>query len=208
MTFALFVHSLRSDWNHGNAHFVRGVASELKSRGHEVRIYEPEGSWSLQNLVADRGPEAELAYLEHYPGLVSETYIEVPSLDGVDVALVHEWNAPEIVEALGERKGSAKLLFHDTHHRAASAPEEMARFDLSRYDGVLAFGDVIRRLYLANGWAKRAWTWHEAADARVFHPMPDVPKARDLVWVGNWGDGEREAELREFLLGSGESAWA
>ena len=36
MKIALFVHSLRSDWNHGNAHFLRGVASELVHRGHAV----------------------------------------------------------------------------------------------------------------------------------------------------------------------------
>ena len=28
-----------------------------------------------------------------------------------------------------------------------------------------------------------------------------MPSPDDLVWVGNWGDGERERELREFLLG-------
>lgn len=76
----------------------------------------------------------------------------------------------------------------------------MAAYDLSNYDGVLAFGTVIRDLYLSRGWAKRAWTWHEAADPRVFHPMPEVEKEGDLVWVGNWGDEERTAELHEFLL--------
>jgi spore maturation protein CgeB len=35
---------------------------------------------------------------------------------------------------------------------------------------VLAFGNVIRDLYLQEGWTQRAWTWHEAADTRVFHP--------------------------------------
>ena len=29
----LFCHSLRSDWNHGNAHFLRGVLSECQRRG-------------------------------------------------------------------------------------------------------------------------------------------------------------------------------
>jgi spore maturation protein CgeB len=76
----------------------------------------------------------------------------------------------------------------------------MARFDLSQYDGVLAFGAVIRELYLERGWAERAWTWHEAADARVFHPRDDVERRGDLVWIGNWGDGERTAELHEYLL--------
>ena len=30
--FVLFYHSLVSDWNHGNAHFLRGVLSEAWSR--------------------------------------------------------------------------------------------------------------------------------------------------------------------------------
>ena len=42
MKIALFYHSLRSDWNHGNAHFLRGIASELQARGHEVRVLSPE----------------------------------------------------------------------------------------------------------------------------------------------------------------------
>ena len=29
MKLALFYHSLISDWNHGNAHFLRGVVREL-----------------------------------------------------------------------------------------------------------------------------------------------------------------------------------
>jgi spore maturation protein CgeB len=68
------------------------------------------------------------------------------------------------------------------------------------YDGVLAYGRVIRELYLAKGWAQRAWTWHEAADTRVFYPMPAAGTDGDLVWIGNWGDAERTAELHEFLL--------
>jgi spore maturation protein CgeB len=75
----------------------------------------------------------------------------------------------------------------------------MARFDLSRYDGVLAFGRVVRELYLSRGWARRVFVWHEAADVRRFRPRP-AEKTGDLVFVGNWGDEERTEELREFLL--------
>jgi spore maturation protein CgeB len=53
---------------------------------------------------------------------------------------------------------------------------------------------------LRNGWADRAWTWHEAADVRVFHPRPKIARTVDLVWIGNWGDDERTAELYEFLV--------
>jgi spore maturation protein CgeB len=76
----------------------------------------------------------------------------------------------------------------------------MAAYDLSAYDGVLAFGEAVREVYLREGWAARAWTWHEAADHRVFVPMANAPREGDLVWVGNWGDDERTEELREFLI--------
>jgi spore maturation protein CgeB len=76
----------------------------------------------------------------------------------------------------------------------------MGAYDLSGYDGVLAFGRVLRDLYLAKQWAKAAWTWHEAADVRVFKPLPNRPREGDLVWIGNWGDNERTAELHEFLI--------
>lgn len=38
MKFVLFYHSVLSDWNHGNAHFLRGIATEWIGRGH--RLYE------------------------------------------------------------------------------------------------------------------------------------------------------------------------
>jgi spore maturation protein CgeB len=117
--------------------------------------------------------------------------------------LVHEWSDPSLVHAVGEHRrlvGGYGLLFHDTHHRSVSAPAEMAAYDLRAYDGVLAFGEVVRQRYLDEGWASRVWTWHEAADVRVFHPVPGSPHEGDLVWIGNWGDEERTAELEEFLI--------
>jgi len=208
MNISLWTHSLRSDWNHGNAHFLRGLAVELQSRGHRVQLLEPRTSWSAENLVADAGIGALDAYKTAYPSLEPTLYDpDAPAieslLDGADAVLMHEWNPPSLVQAVGNwkrRASRAKLFFHDTHHRAASAPDEMARFDLSGYDGALCFGEVISQIYRANGWAKRAWTWHEAADPRVFHPIESAEKKYDLVWIGNWGDDERSAELREFLI--------
>lgn len=151
MRFVFFYHSLVSDWNHGNAHFLRGVVRDLIRRGHAVDVYEPHDGWSLPT-----------------------------------------------------GGGRFRLFFHDSHHRAVTAPEAMARYDLRHYDGVLAFGRVIRDMYLQRGWTAQAWTWHEAADASVFYPhSPDhdeTARAGDLVWVGNWGDEERTRELQEFLI--------
>jgi spore maturation protein CgeB len=211
MRIVFFVHSLLSDWNHGNAHFLRGVAAELVSRGHDVRVHEPRDAWSLQNLLTEeRGERAIEGFHATYPTLTSTRYdlstLDLDrALDGADLAIVHEWNDHGLVRRIGEHRraagpGGYRLLFHDTHHRSVTAPGTMAAYDLSCYDGVLAFGGVIRDLYLERGWAARAWTWHEAADTRVFHPIPGEPEEGDLVWIGNWGDEERTAELHEFLI--------
>jgi spore maturation protein CgeB len=208
MRIVVFSHSLVSDWNHGNAHFLRGVVTELQERDHEVTVYEPADGWSRANLLREHGEEPLREFARAFPHLQGTPYdphgFDVDNtLDDADLVLVHEWNEPELVARIGAhraRHGGYRLLFHDTHHRAATAPEEMARFDLSDYDGVLAYGEVIRRIYLERGWAARAWTWHEAADVRVFHPLPGIEPEADLVWIGNWGDGERSEELRTFLL--------
>jgi spore maturation protein CgeB len=208
MRTVFFVHSLLSDWNHGNAHFLRGVATELVSRGHDVRVFEPRNAWSLENLLADHGERALDGFRAAYPALTSERYdlatLDLDrALDGADLVIVHEWNDHDLVARIGAHRaagGRYRLLFHDTHHRSVTAPETMAAYDLSGYDGVLAFGQVVRDLYLRRGWAECAWTWHEAADTRVFHPIEGEPLEGDLVWIGNWGDEERTAELHEFLI--------
>jgi spore maturation protein CgeB len=58
----------------------------------------------------------------------------------------------------------------------------------------------LREIYVKRGWARRAFTWHEAADIELYRPMPDVAKECDLVWIGNWGDNERSMELAEYLV--------
>jgi len=200
-------HSLVSDWNHGNAHFLRGVCAELLARGHDVRVFEPQDGWSRVNLVSEHGRQAVDDVLDAFPWMRSTCYDpRHPDVEGMtegsDLVLVHEWNDPALVAAVGRHRaaGGYRLLFHDTHHRAVTEPEVMARYDLRHYDGVLAFGAVIRDLYLERGWAQRAWTWHEAADTRTFHPLEGVSRRGDVVWVGNWGDGERTRELHEFLV--------
>jgi spore maturation protein CgeB len=205
---AMFYHSLVSDWNHGNAHFLRGVVSELQARGHEVRVYEPEGNWSTQNLLRDHGKESLEAFSKAFPNLKSQLYNPATidfheALDAVDLALVHEWNEPEVVAGIGRLRRTQtglRVYFHDTHHRAITAPHEMAKFELGDYDGVLAYGASLARAYEKLGWGKRVHVWHEAADTRVFYPRQRGVEAGDVVWIGNWGDEERSEELREFLI--------
>lgn len=207
MRIAYFTHSLTSCWNHGNAHFLRGLLNEMMRRGHAVEAFEPRGAWSLDNLLRDHGEAGLSAFRESYPDLHAATYDAVePVVDwirGADLVVVHEWNEPTLVAALGKaRKRGARytLLFHDTHHRAVSEPEAMGRYDLSGYDGILAFGETLAVVYRGWGWGNRVFVWHEAADTRLFRPPDREGERTGLVWIGNWGDGERSAELETFLF--------
>ena len=207
MKFVLFHHSLVSDWNHGGAHFLRGICSELLARGHDLAVYEPADGASRRQLVAGHGQRPLREFEWRFPRLRSRTYtIETldvdAALDDADVVIVHESSAPDLVARIGRHRRNARyrLLFHDTHHRSVTAPQEMERYDLRDYDGVLAFGEALRSRYVERAWCARAWTWHEAADIHVFRPHAEVGSEGDLVWVGNGsGDDERRRALGEFL---------
>ena len=213
MKIVYFTHSLSSCWNHGNAHFLRGVLRELVHAGHEVEVFEPEISWSRENLIAERGASQADAWKRFYPELkslgISADFGLEDRLFDCDLVLVHEWNDPALVARIGDirRRGARfKLLFHDTHHRAVSEPEAIRHFDLDAYDGVLAFGEALAQVYRRWGWGNRVFVWHEAADVRLFHPPFHEVARSGLVWIGNWGDGERTQELSEFLLEPAEAA--
>jgi spore maturation protein CgeB len=126
------------------------------------------------------------------------------ALDGADLVLVHEWNDAALVRRVGQHRfktgGAYHLFFHDTHHRAVTAPDQMRQYDLAHYDGVLAYGNLLCEVYRQRGWAWRAWTWHEAADTNVFCASRNSRFDGDVVWIGNWGDDERAAELHEFFI--------
>ena len=211
----IFAHSWISDWNHGNAHFLRGLASELVALGHEVFCYEERNSWSLTNLKKENaGDDAYDAFRRAFPVLDVRFYnndadfeqFAREELRGADVVIVHEWNDPRVVETILSLKSrlNFRVLLHDTHHRAYTNPREILRFPLHLFDGVLAFGQAIERIYREGFGVREVWTFHEAADTRHFHPIV-AEQDTDVVWIGNWGDEERTQELEEFLLGPAKS---
>ena len=183
-------------------------------------VYEPKDAWSFVNLLADHGSAGLDAYHSSYPRLSSETYAQDDDVAALaadaDLVIVHEWTALETVAALGRARARGaryRLLFHDTHHRAVSAPAQMQAYPLESFDGVLAFGEALSEVYRRRGWGNRVWTWHEAADVRRFNPPEQAPEqagasraasrlANARGWSGSatGGDGERTAELQEFLF--------
>ncbi len=238
MKIAFFLHTLRSDWNNGNAHFLRGLVRELGALGHAVTVFEPVMSWSVKNLLQEERGQASLdQFAAVYPDIDLQIYDPAdPALEdefrralhGMDAVIVHEWNERALIDlVLGLRADSGyRALFHDTHHRASSSPESIHALRVDEFDGVLAFGDALTAIYKERFGIQQCWTLHEAADTTVFYPRspadmgapsssrtsrlrwdeaaPATSAAsgseNDLVWVGNWGDGERSAELREFLI--------
>jgi spore maturation protein CgeB len=206
MKIIYFTHSLRSCWNHGNAHFQRGLLRELLASGHEVTVFEPEGGWSAINLLRDHGPDGFKPFEQAFPELHSRSFSPELSLsvalEGAHLVIVHEWNEPWLIAALGNmrlRGARFLLLFHDTHHRAVSDVGAFQQFDLSGFDGVLAFGAALAKCYRDLKF-RNVFTLHEAADTRHFCPPAAEHKRSGLVWIGNWGDDERSEELEQFLL--------
>ncbi len=212
MKLVFFTHSVASDWNHGNAHFLRGLLDALARKGHPVTSAEPVAGWSLTNLVEDAGAAPVVRFAREFPRIdVVNYHVDKDLPDrireitaGADAVVVHEWTDPAVVGLLALeriRRDDFVLLFHDTHHRAVSAPGAMAAFNLGPYDGVLAFGDSLREVYERRYGVQRAWTFHEAADTDRFRPL-DLEQRDDVIWIGNWGDEERSDELRTYWLDS------
>jgi spore maturation protein CgeB len=212
MKVVFFVHSIISDWNNGHAHFLRGLVTALIRQGHEVLCCERVRNWSTENLVQDNGVAAIVEFGRLFAQIRIKTYRgadqiieEVDRLtEDADLVLVHEFNEPETVSAVGyvrNRRRDFFLLFHDTHHRAVSVPDQIARLNLAHYDGVLAFGESLADIYRLHFGVHSAWVFHEAADTTVFRPLED-DKRLDMVWIGNWGDDERSAEIYDYLIDS------
>lgn len=211
LAIRMFVPSVRSDWNNGNAHFLRGLIRGLVALGHDVICYEPPNGWSYENLLAaegDAGRAAVAQFTSTYPEIRVEVYgtdtlgeTVAPALRDCDIVIVHEWNSPLLVDSLlslRERFGF-RMLFHDTHHRVSSSPDHIRELQVNRFDGLIVFGEVLRAIYGDRFGIARTYTLHEAADTTVFRPYKS-PKLVDVLWIGNWGDEERSRELFEFLV--------
>ena len=160
--------------------------------GHEVRCYEELGAWSLSNLVKYEGERA-IESIDHFRQSCPELDIRFynsrenfqqfleEELKETQVVLLHEWNDPLVVNSVLalKKKFGFIALFHDSHHRAYTRAGDILQFHLHLVDGVLAFGEAIRRIYVDGFGIPRAWTFHAAADVSAFQPF-DWPIEIDL----------------------------
>ena len=199
MRFLFYTHSLVSDWNHGNAHFLRGIMRELIARGHEALALEPDNGWSRTNLIAENGKEALERFSADFPELTSvsygATFDHEAQFHDADVVIVHEWTDPALVARLGAARrqgGRFTLLFHDTHHRAVS--EASVDFDPAVRKTMTRFWHSARHCANAICVPVGAATSIPGTKQRMsgFSNLgPDIRRSTDIVWIGNWGDDER-----------------
>ena len=194
MRIVLFCHSLASCWNHGNAHFLRGVARELtalRPRGPGFRArrrLEPAPTSSR-----DHGEASLAGWQPAYPGLTQHASCR-HARPGPGARRRRPRARPRVERARPRRRHRprpppgrpASPSSSTTRTTAPSAsPRPSRRFDLAGYDGVLAFGAILRELYLDGAAGRqRVWVWHEAADTAPVPAASPRPCPR-ATWSGS-----------------------
>jgi spore maturation protein CgeB len=105
-----------------------------------------------------------------------------------------------VISLLGRlcRQLGVRSLFHDTHYRVVLDGGYRDQLRLESFDEILAFSPSIAQRYVDLGF-RNVEVVHEAADVTVFKPLA-VPKTDDVVFVGNYGDGDRNDELERFVF--------
>ena len=221
MRFAFFYHSARSDWNHGNAHFLRGLVRSLTELGHTVGVlrsgprlvgHEPGGR---RRPAPPGGVQAPLPVRRRPPlrpasrCAALERRLE-PELGGVDVVVLHEWPAVEQPALL-------QLLLR--LRRRLWLPPALPRHPLPRPDPAGPHRPpgpgALRRHPGLQPFARRhlpgapgAGAGEGARGARERRttpssaPCPPDPHRPldDALFVGNWGGPDRASELRAFFF--------
>ena len=208
MKIVTFAHSLASCWNHGNAHFLRGLLRELVRRGHDVVAFERADGWSRHNLVRDHGQSPLARFAALFPELTAVHYTDGADvsamLDGADLAIVHEWTDPELVREIGavrKRSGKFLLLFTTPTTARSAMPRHSGRSTCPATTACSPSAPPSPRSTAAvDGETASSSSTRRRTSRRSRRPPTRAPRRRrGLVWIGNWGDEER-SELHTYLL--------
>ena len=209
-----FTHSLASCWNHGNAHFLRGVLRELIARGHDVTRLRARGR--LEPREPPRRPRR--GGPRRLPRRLSRAPLRTPSApastrprpapaptsSSCTSGTTRRWSprsARAPATAAASRCSSTTPTTARSATRRRSAP--------STSPATTACSPSARR-------SPRSTAAGAGATASSSGTRPPTPRSSTrprepqpragLVWIGNWGDGERTAELETFLMRAGRGA--
>ena len=188
MRIVMFYHSLLSDWNHGNAHFLRGVVAELLvARARRPRLRAAGRLEPAEPPRASTATRRSAQFHAAYPTLPQPASVRSRRRS---TSTTRSTAPTSCSSTSGATTTSSARI---GRHRAASGglPPALPRHAPPRRHR--AAGDGARttcRTTTASsrsarcsatststrGWARRAWTWHEAADTRVFRPLAQRPR--------------------------------
>jgi glycosyltransferase involved in cell wall biosynthesis len=202
MHVVLFCQPLLSDCEYDGAQFLRGVATELSWRGHDVHLYESAPPDASDDLIGEqqRGDDFRRAYPRLQRVLYHEDSLDRHrSLAGADLVIAGADINPAVLDTLGRWRASHKqgrlLLYANQPLPTAVAQSHF----LPHFDGILASSQSLRGRLLAQSGVKRAWTWREAVDTRIFPPLYSNSSARDVVLMGSWPEEQEQGQWRACL---------
>ena len=180
----------------------RRAALNCRRAGTSCSRWNPSGPGASRTCYATHGEAASTRFaplIRHcmWPGTRPRMTVAA-ALEGADAVIVHEWNDPALVAAIGAAR-RRRRRFHPAFPRHAPPrrhrPEQRCAPMISALRRRAGLRRASCATYRTRGGRERIWTWHEAADTRLFRPPAGKEQRGDLVWIGNWGDGERSAEL-------------
>ena len=173
MKFVYFTHSLASCWNHGNAHFLRGVLRELVHRGHDVEAYEPTGAWSLANLMKDHGDEGLDAYRSRYHELSSRTFEPTIDLGEAILRRYAYWLKVEVVATSPGGAGLDALTVETDFQHAPRTLAWLGHLRIRHYSFwialALSWGIVLPEYLLNVGATRWGYGTYTGAQMAAFH---------------------------------------
>ena len=184
-------------------------------------MYEPRDGWSLREPAARaRRARRSRRSARAYPALrepiaTTSTTLDLDeALDGADLVLVHEWNDHELVardrRASRARRGATGCCSTTRTTASVTDPARWRATTCAHYDGVLAFGDVIRDLYLRARLGARAPGRGTRRPTRASSGRCAGASRARATWSGSatGATTSARAELRRVPARAGASARA
>ena len=208
MKIAFFMQSYIADYNFGCAHFMRGLIRELiNEKNIKVKVFSPSDTPVLVEALK-LNPNISEETSQYYPHVEIFNYVGwgcfERELKDFDAVIVNEWIDDALsskIAEIGKRNG-IKTFYYDTHHRIVSDVDGLKSSGVSNYDCVLVLGESVKSAYVKNNIHRNVVVFQESLDDHLFRPNNKV--GEDVIWIGNYGHGERGQALMTALYSTAD----
>ena len=205
MKIALFCQSIISDYNLDAIPFLRGVITELQSRGHETQVFETRDNVAYLSALKECGKTAISEFKRYYPDIITSFYqssvAEIAEIvRDVDLVLVHSSADTDTIKLLAEikKKFSYALVFYDTSNAVRLQNNEVVQ-ELENYNLILASSSSLARVYKTLNINNNIFVWHLGADTKIYQPRFGK-KDTEVVLFANITEETDLAAVEEFFI--------